>query len=96
MKRLLLSLLVILSLALTSCEDQEVSNGRRLYQKHFREVLKDPESFTVYSETFTKTDVRLMLQKIGRKTPLRVVLSLWTTNGLIMKEGDNYVKLKKA
>jgi len=33
---------------------------------------------------------------VGMKTPLKVVLSLWKTNGLIMKEGDNYVKLKKA
>ena len=52
--------------------------------------------FDKLSETFSRTDVRLMLQKIGMKTPLKVVLSLWKTNGLIMKEGDNYVKLKKA
>ena len=56
MKKLLLSLLAIMSLALTSCEDSAVANGRKLYQKHFKEVLKDPESFTVYSEQFTKVD----------------------------------------
>lgn len=52
MKKLLLSLFAILALA--SCGDEAVQSGRKAYQEHFREVLKDPESFTVYSESYTK------------------------------------------
>jgi hypothetical protein len=48
--------IILAALALTSCEDSAVANGRKLYEKHYREVLKDPESFKVYSEQYTKID----------------------------------------
>ena len=53
MRKILLLLAII---TLTSCEDIAVSNGRKTYQKYYRDVLKDPESFTVYSEEYKKID----------------------------------------
>jgi hypothetical protein len=39
---------------LSSCESSSVSNGRKLYKAYFKEILKDPNSFTVYNESFVK------------------------------------------
>lgn len=41
-------------LALSSCEDAKVSQGRELYEMYFYKVLKDPQSFVVYEEEFKK------------------------------------------
>lgn len=41
---------------MTSCENGEVSKGRRLYEMYFEKVLKDPQSFVVYKEKFEIED----------------------------------------
>lgn len=51
--------------------------------------------FEKMSDTFTKTDVRIALQKAFMKTPVKVVISLWKNNKLIEKRGDEYIKIKK-
>lgn len=51
--------------------------------------------FEKMGDVFTKTDVRIALQKAGMKTPVKVVLSLWKNNKLIEKKFDNYYKIKK-
>ena len=45
-------------------------------------------------DTFTKTDLRIALQRAYLKTPVRVVVSLWYKNKLIEKRGDTYIKIK--
>lgn len=54
MKRLLLILLA--PLILLSCQPAAVSHGRKTYERYFRKVLKDPESFKVYEETVEPID----------------------------------------
>ena len=49
MKRLLLIILTAISLA--GCQPESVTHGRKTYQRYFKKVLKDPESFKVYEET---------------------------------------------
>lgn len=46
--------LFLLLLPLTSCEDAKISSGRELYYMYFKEMLRDPSSFVVYKETFSK------------------------------------------
>ncbi|MBQ3926738.1 MAG: DUF3987 domain-containing protein, partial [Bacteroidaceae bacterium] len=67
-----------------------------LQDKTVAKKIPHNKVFDKLGETFSKNDVRMALQKIGRKTPLKVVLSLWKTNGIIQQEGDNYKKLKKT
>ena len=67
-----------------------------LQEKTVAKKIPHNKVFDRLGETFSKNDVRIMLQKIGRKTPVKVVLSLWNTNGLIEKKGEGYVKIKKA
>ncbi len=52
MKKILFITLVVFSLV--SCEDKPISEGRSAYKKYFKEMLKDPSSFIVHSEEFTK------------------------------------------
>ena len=67
-----------------------------LQEKTVAKKIPHNKVFDRLGETFSKNDVRIMLQKIGRKTPVKVVLSLWNTNGLIEKKGEGYVKIKKG
>lgn len=53
-KVLLITTLFAFTFSLLSCEDHAVSSGRKLYENYFKERLKDPESFTVYKESYTK------------------------------------------
>ena len=53
MKKILLLMMAILLVSLSSC-DESVSNGRRIYKAYFKHILKDPDSFTVYDEKYTK------------------------------------------
>ena len=45
-------------------------------------------------DTFTKTDLRVALQRAFVKSPVRSVICLWHKNKLIEKRGDIYVKIK--
>lgn len=51
--------------------------------------------FEKMGDTFTKTDLRVALQRAYIKTPVRAVVSLWYRNKLIEKKGDIYVKVNK-
>ena len=46
-------LVIIGAIALCSCENRYVSDGRDLYELYFNKVLKDPSSFKVYDEEYT-------------------------------------------
>lgn len=46
-------------------------------------------------DSFTKSELRVALQRAFIKTPFRAVVSLWYKNHLIEKKGDVYVKSKK-
>ena len=54
MKKLLF--VIISALVLVSCENGEISKGRRLYEMYFEKNLKDPQSFVVYEENFEIED----------------------------------------
>lgn len=53
MKKTIYALSLLLSIFLISCESS-VSEGRSTYKAYFKHILKDPDSFKVYSETYTK------------------------------------------
>lgn len=55
MKKILLLMMAIIVVSLSSC-DESVSNGRRIYKAYFKHILKDPDSFTVYDEKYTKEE----------------------------------------
>ena len=74
--------------------------GERYNELQNKAVAKRIPQSKVYDKldgVFEATDVRLALQKAGKKTPVKVVISLWKTNGLIERLDNNkYQKLKKA
>lgn len=41
-------------LLLCSCEPSSVRQGRKLYEKYYQKTLKDPGSFEVYKEQYTR------------------------------------------
>ncbi|MFK2681076.1 hypothetical protein ACIXT9_02130 [Bacteroides fragilis] len=51
-----LFVLVSLAFIFSSCEDESVREGRKLYKMYFDKVLKDPKSFIVYDEKYTVND----------------------------------------
>ena len=52
--------------------------------------------FNKLGDTFTKTDLRVQLQRVFKKTPPSVVISIWKQNKLIEKCGEGmFKKLKK-
>ncbi len=65
-----------------------------LQQSVKKEGVPHHAVFQKMADTFTKTDLRIALQRAYMKTPLRKVVSLWITNNLIEKKGDTYVKVK--
>ena len=50
--------------------------------------------FEKMGDTFTKTDLRVALQRAFVKSPVKSVICLWYKNKLIEKRGDTYVKIK--
>lgn len=52
--------------------------------------------FSNLGDTFTKTDLRVALQRAYIKTPVPKVISLWKKNGLIEKKGEIIEKKKKS
>lgn len=53
MKRVIYLLIFICISILPSC-DSAVSQGREVYKAYFNHILKDPDSFKVYSEKYSK------------------------------------------
>lgn len=48
-------LIIVSALLLCSCEPSSVRQGRKLYEKYYKSILKDPESFKVYNEKYTRS-----------------------------------------
>lgn len=56
MKKILFALIgVTIILCASSCDDP-ISRGRQMYKAYFQKTLKDPDSFKVYNEKYTKED----------------------------------------
>ena len=55
---------------------------------------EDNAVYEKMADTFTKTDLRVALQRAFVKSPVRSVICLWHKNKLIEKRGDTYVKIK--
>ena len=47
---------IICTLLLCACDPAPVRNGRKIYERYYRKVLNDPESFKVYSEHYNVVD----------------------------------------
>lgn len=90
------TVLVIAILALVSCEDSEVSKGRRIYKKYFKEILKDPSSLVVYREDFKKDGSSIVEWTIeyGAKNSfggmVRKTVEFKTVNNAIYVDGSCY------
>ncbi|MEL5895873.1 hypothetical protein AAE250_20550 [Bacteroides sp. GD17] len=54
MKKFLFILVAILPIMLFTACDKAVSEGRTTYKAYFNHILKDPDSFKIYSEKYTK------------------------------------------
>ena len=54
MKNILLMLAMAFPMMFVSCCDKAVSQGRETYKEYFKSILKDPDSFKVYKESYTK------------------------------------------
>lgn len=52
MKKIMVLSMILFALLLTSCDDP-VTRGRQMYKSYFKKILKDPDSFKVYSEKHT-------------------------------------------
>ena len=54
------------------------------------------EVYYKMGDTFSRTDLRLALQRAMMKTPVKKVVSLWKKNRLIKKvDGETYAKVKR-
>lgn len=73
--------------------------GERYNELQNKVVARKIPQSKVYDkigEVFEASDVRQALQRAGKRTPVKVVISLWKTNGLIESLDKNkYKKLKK-
>jgi len=54
-----------------------------------------PSLFDAMPDIFTLHQLRQAATAQNCKSPLKSVIFRWTENGLIEKQGDNYVKLSK-
>ena len=54
MKKILFTIIGLSALFCMSSCDEAVYKGRKVYKAYFDYTLKDPESFKVYSEKYTK------------------------------------------
>lgn len=91
-------LLVLLAVLFSSCEDESVREGRKLYKMYFDKVLKDPKSFIVYDEKYTVNDeytVNWVLDA-GAKNSLggmvRQTYNITTVGETIEVDGELYEK----
>jgi len=57
--------------------------------------MQQGKIFDMLPDTFTKTDLRVLLQRNFIKSPVRNVISLWFRNGFIKKEGEKFIKTTK-
>ena len=95
MKKILLLMTAILLLSLSSC-DESASNGRRIYKAYFKHILKDPGSFTVYDEKYTKDGEYTVNWKLdyGAKNSydsmVREQVSFTTIGNSIFIDGASY------
>lgn len=46
--------LLVAMVALSSCEDHKVSEGRKLWKSYLKKNLKDPSSLVIYDEDYTE------------------------------------------
>lgn len=99
MKRLLFFL--IATLMLTSCEPENVRNGRRIYKAYFDYILKDPESLEIHKEEYTIVGEREVEWKLdysaknGLGGRVRKDIEFTTNGGFYIKlsplyGGDSY------
>lgn len=80
----------------------DLRNSLYQFGQRYNELQENSHSKTIthnavfekMGDTFTKTDLRIALQRAYLKTPVRVVVSLWYKNKLIEKRGDTYIKIK--
>lgn len=49
-------LIILMAIALCSCESRSVSEGRVAYKEYFKKTLKDPNSLVIYSEEVVSKD----------------------------------------
>lgn len=67
-----------------------------LQQQTRKEGVPHNAIYDKMGDTFTKTDLRLALQRAFMKTPAKMVISLWKRNNLIKKVGeDSFEKVNK-
>lgn len=89
-------ILFVTVLLFISCENSSVSGGRKLYKAYFNEILKDPNSFVVYEESYTQDEDYIVNWRLdyGAKNSLggmvRKTVSFTTTPTSIYIEGSCY------
>lgn len=94
-KALLLILVATLQIITLSSCDEAVYKGRKVYKAYFDYILKDPKSFKVYNEKYTKEGATVNWElDYGAKNSLggmvRKNVSFTTIGTAIFIDGNHY------
>ena len=81
----------------------DLRNSLEQFGKRYNELQENVKKsgvphhaiFDKMGDSFTKADLRTVLQRFFIKTPVRNVIALWHKNNLIEKHGNVYVKNEK-
>lgn len=92
--------IIMLSLALCSCEPTNVKDGRDLYMLYLKKTAKDPLSIKVYSEKFEIRDPKVYwtLDVGGANSyggMVRKTIKLETTGRVLLKTEDGKLVNRK-
>lgn len=80
---------------------QDIESMIRMWgQKYNKDTATAPSLpqkslYSLLADEFTKNDVMAKCLQLGIKTPVRVIISMWNTQGFITKSADSYKKTKK-
>lgn len=83
--------IMILALALCSCEPSSVKEGRELYMLYFEKTFKDPSSIKIYSEKYEQDGPKVhWTLDVGGKNSyggmVRKTMKITTTGRTLLKD----------
>lgn len=88
--------IMILALALCSCEPSSVKEGRELYMLYFEKTFKDPSSIKIYSEKYEQDGAKVhWTLDVGGKNSyggmVRKTMNITTTGRTLLKDDKGHL-----